>query len=30
MKKIEKTSEFTEFVYLENNPTGLVNDIHAD
>ena len=30
MPKIEKTSEFTEFVYLENNPTGLVNDIHAD
>lgn len=30
MTNIEKTSEFTEFVYLENNPTGLVNDIHAD
>ena len=30
MTKIEKTSEFTEFVCLEKNPTGLVNDIHAD
>lgn len=30
MTNIEKTSELNEFVYLENNPSGLVNDIHAD
>jgi len=30
MPKIEKTSEFTEFVYLKNNPLGLVNDLNSD
>ena len=30
MSKIEKTSEFSEFVYPEFNPSGLVNDIYAD
>ena len=30
MSKIEKTSEFNEFVYLENNPTGLITDIYAE
>ena len=31
MTKVEKTSEFTEFVYLENNPTnGLITDIYAE
>ena len=30
MTKVEKTSEFTEFVYLKNNPTGLVNDLNAE
>ena len=30
MTKIKKTSEFSEIVYPKFNPTGLVNDIHAD
>ena len=31
MTKVEKTSEFTEFVYLKNNPTtGLITDIYAE
>ena len=30
MTKVEKTSEFTEFVYPEFNPSGLVNDIYSD
>ena len=30
MTKVEKTSEFTEFVYLKNNPLGLVNDLNSD
>lgn len=30
MPKIKKTSEFTEFVYLKNNPLGLIDDLNAD